>query len=237
MVWRCWPLAGAPDWWQFPTILSALTGRAARCTLAPHLTSQCWPRTAWASAYQYINAAKRFTSTVSPSLPLETSDISIAIPCPRLPIQLSHLPPSTLFSMLPWRSTLSKLGKISATTHSPPRLIIARILILFLIFLKNKPRRLTNSRMAMSICLGGLHPSSTCYMPSLPTKPLETALVTLVPQRPYYSFHILELSIPQVFPLANAVFCGIGILLSVSSSLLISTSYFVTFGATRKRNM
>ena len=50
-------------------------------------------------------------------------------------------------------------------------------------------------------------------------------------------FHILELSIPQVFPLANAVFCGIGILLSVSSSLLISTSYFVTFGATRKRNM
>ena len=176
-MWRRW----APDWWQFPIRFSRCQGvvvlsfgsraaqvlhRLASPKLAENSMGVCL------SAYQGCKNVSLPLS--SPSIP----HIPTAIPCPRFLIQPSPPPPSRFFLMLPWRSTLSKLGKISATTHSPPRSMAAIVLILSFIYSKNKPGRLTNSRMAMPNYLGGLDPSSMCCTPSLPTKPLETALVT-----------------------------------------------------------
>ena len=118
-----------------------------------------------------------FRFCILPPLPLKTSDIFSVIPCPCLLIQPPPHPISELFSMLPWRSTQSKVGKISATTHSPPRSMAVTAPILFLIYSKNKPGCLTNSGRVIPNCSSGLDLSSMCCMPSLLTKSLKTALV------------------------------------------------------------
>jgi hypothetical protein len=53
----------------------------------------------------------------------------------------------------------------------------------------------------------------------------------------HHSFRVLELSIPQVFPPAKAIFSGIGILLSVRISLVISAPLHVTSGTARRLRM
>ncbi|KAF8468686.1 hypothetical protein DFH94DRAFT_277679 [Russula ochroleuca] len=101
------------------------------------------------------NTAQNVLLPIPPSLPLKTSDISPVIPCPPLLIQPPCLPTSRRFSMLPWPSTSSKLGKISATTHSPTGLIAAMAPILSSKYFKNNPRHLMKSGTAIPNCSSG----------------------------------------------------------------------------------
>jgi hypothetical protein len=61
--------------------------------------------------------------------------------------------------------------------------------------------------------------------------------VSLVSLATFLIICILEHSILQAFPPAKAIFCGIGILLSVRICLIISAPFLVTSRAPRRPNM
>ena len=116
--------------------------------------------------------------TTVPFLSLESQDVRHLphYPCP----WLQRPGPLTFrqFSILPWPSTLSKLGKFSATTHLLTGSMAAIAPILSLISSKNRPGCLTNSGRAIPNYSSGSNLLLMCCMTSLPTQSLATAVVS-----------------------------------------------------------